>query len=389
MTRARDGLYRRENEIFAFRYKDGSGIWREKYTGTRDRQEARAFKRSFSEQLTTGSLPNELAKWRLAEAINYYLEQRRGILAARTLKVHRFRLNSILRTIGDKRLEEITARDIETYQSQRRKSGISAEGVNKELELLRYLLKKARLWRLLEEDYKQLPISRENPRRALTIQEFALLVKTSLGNPDWEAACMASILAANTTCRSWEVKSLRLGDIDLDPANPKLVVRRETTKSNAGAREIELNPLAVWAVQRLLSRAAALGCTEPEHYLFPGDLSRHTRDGDPLKGSHGFAPTLHQQSWRTAWRNMTSRAGLPWVRFHDLRHTAITKAREQGVDIAIVKSLAGHVNARMTEYYTHIGTNVRRDAVNLIAEAYKPLLELLGMEGSPTKGAVN
>jgi len=86
---------------------------------------------------------------------------------------------------------------------------------------------------------------------------------------------------------------------------------------------------------------------------------------------------------------MTRTAGLPWVRFHDLRHTAITKAREQGVDIAIVKSLAGHMNARMTEYYTHIGTDVRRDAVNLIAEAYKPLLELLGMEEPSTKGAVN
>src|SRR5215467_6552827 len=159
-------------------------------------------------------------------------------------------------------------------------------------------------------------------------------------------------------------------------------------KSNR-PREIELNPLAVWAIQRLHSRAAALGCAEPEHYLFPADLSRHTKDCDPLKGSRGFAPTLHQQSWRTAWRNMTRTAGLPWVRFHDLRHTAITKAREQGVDIAIVKSLAGHMNARMTEYYTHIGTDVRRDAVNLIAEAYKPLLELLGMEEPSTKGAVN
>ena len=86
---------------------------------------------------------------------------------------------------------------------------------------------------------------------------------------------------------------------------------------------------------------------------------------------------------------MTRTAGLPWVRFHDLRHTAITRAREQGVDIAIVKSLAGHMNARMTEYYTHIGTTARRDAVNLIAEAYKPVLEMLGVEEQPPKGALN
>jgi hypothetical protein len=240
MRGSRDGLYRRENGIFAFRYKDASRIWREKYTGKRDRSEAREFRSRFLEQLSQGVLPNELAKWRLSEAVSYYLEQRQGILAIRTLKVHRFRLSSLLRTIGDKRLDEITGRDIEKYQSQRRRSSISAESINKEVELLRYLLKKARLWRQLEEDYKQLRVSRQSPRRALSIQEFELLVKTSLGNPDWEAACMASTLAANTTCRSWEIKSLRLGDISLDAANPRLVVRRENTKSNAGARRSNL-----------------------------------------------------------------------------------------------------------------------------------------------------
>ena len=179
-----------------------------------------------------------------------------------------------------------------------------------------------------------------------------------------------------------------LGDIDLAPANPKLGIKRENTKSDAGAREIELNPLALWAIHRLLSRAAALGANAPEHFLFPADLSRHTANGDPLKGRRGFDPTRHQQSWRTAWRKMTAKADLPWIRFHDLRHTAITKGREQGVTIAILKSLAGHMDARMTEYYTHIGNPVRRDAVNRIAEAYAPLLELLGIE-NPTRGPIN
>jgi len=169
--------------------------------------------------------------------------------------------------------------------------------------------------------------------------------------------------------------------------NPKLVIRRTNTKSDAGAREIELNLLADWAIRRLLHRAAKLGATEPEHFLFPADLSRHTKNDDPLMGGRGFDPTLHQQSWRTAWRSLTNKAGLPWVDFHCLRHTAITIARLQGVDVAIVKGLAGHMNAKMTDYYTHIGTSVKREAVEKLAEAYRPLQELLGVDNqhSPSR----
>ncbi len=85
-----------------------------------------------------------------------------------------------------------------------------------------------------------------SPRRPVSLDEFVQLVRASLTNPDWEVACMASVLAANTTCRSWEIKSLRLSDIDLNPKNRKLIIRRENTKSDAGARDIELNALALY-----------------------------------------------------------------------------------------------------------------------------------------------
>ena len=46
MSRKRDGLYRRGN-IFGFRYKDASGIWKEKLTGKRNRKEAKQFRADF------------------------------------------------------------------------------------------------------------------------------------------------------------------------------------------------------------------------------------------------------------------------------------------------------------------------------------------------------
>jgi integrase len=36
-------------------------------------------------------------------------------------------------------------------------------------------------------------------------------------------------------------------------------------------------------------------------------------------------------SWRSAWRSLRKAAGLPQVRFHDGRHTALTRLAERGV----------------------------------------------------------
>jgi integrase len=330
--------------------------------------------------LEQGQLPNEMAKWSLGSAIEYYLQIRQPVLGPRTWKVHRSRCNTLVRTIGNKRLGDIDNRLLDSYQASRRKSGFSASAINKEIEILSHMLRKAKLWKRLEEDYQPLPISHESPRRPLEVENFVTLVKTGLSNPDWEAALMAAIVAANTACRSWEIKSLRIGDIDLCASNPKLFVRRENTKSDAGAREIELNGLALWAIGRLIERAAKLGATDPHHYLLPADLSRHTKPTDPLKGQRGHDPNRHQQSWRTAWRNITHAAHLPQIHFHDLRHTAITRGREQGVDIGILKAIAGHMDARMVEYYSHIGSGVKRNAVDRIGETYSPVSELLGLE---------
>jgi hypothetical protein len=55
-------------------------------------------------------------------------------------------------------------------------------------------------------------------------------------------------------------------------------------------------------------------------------------------------------------------AGLPTLRFHDLRHSFITHAVEEGVPIEVVMAQEGHISAEMTRYYTHLGTRARERA---------------------------
>jgi hypothetical protein len=95
-----------------------------------------------------------------------------------------------------------------------------------------------------------------------------------------------------------KIKKLRVGSLDLE--NRRLKIRRADTKSDAGARTVELNRDATEAAARLLMRAETLmpPAKEPEHYLMPKHLS-HIAHGEH-KGESGYDPTQHQQYWASS-----------------------------------------------------------------------------------------
>ena len=57
------------------------------------------------------------------------------------------------------------------------------------------------------------------------------------------------------------------------------------------------------------------------------------------------------------------RAGLPKVRFHDLRHTFATLAPQNGVDIKTGSGMLGHYSAGFTlDTYAHVTTDAQLKA---------------------------
>ncbi len=67
-----------------------------------------------------------------------------------------------------------------------------------------------------------------------------------------------------------------------------------------------------------------------------------------------FDPTTPLGSWKKAWSKLTAKAGLPGLRFHDLRHHSITELAESGASEQTIKAIAGHVSQRMLDRYSHI-----------------------------------
>lgn len=66
---------------------------------------------------------------------------------------------------------------------------------------------------------------------------------------------------------------------------------------------------------------------------------------------------------RQVWEFATEKAGLKGFRFHDLRHTFITRAIERGVSTAKVAAYVGHKTLAMTAKYTHLDTRDLGDVV--------------------------
>ena len=75
------------------------------------------------------------------------------------------------------------------------------------------------------------------------------------------------------------------------------------------------------------------------------------------------------------------RAGLPRVRFHDLRHTFATHALTSGVDAKTLSGILGHTNASFTlDTYTHVTTDMQRNASAIVGS----FMDEIMLEGDDT-----
>ena len=80
-------------------------------------------------------------------------------------------------------------------------------------------------------------------------------------------------------------------------------------------------------------------------------------------------------------KSLLGEAGLPDLRFHDLRHTFATHALTSGVDAKTLSGILGHTKASFTlDTYTHVTGDMQRGAAEIVGGF---LTELLGEELEP------
>jgi integrase len=304
-----------------------------------EKQRRRQHEESWN-QITRRTLPPTFQK-----AAGEWLKGREGRVAANTLSMARVALKHVLPVFGSKLLCDIAPKEVQAYQQARLQEGAQGRTINIEVQTLRQIMKANKCWQHLEGEIRLLK-ERKDIGRALTREEETRLLAECAKT---DSACYAAtVLALNTTMRKDEIRKLRWSQVDLFQG--VLTVGKSKTDAGTG-RLIPLNPSAVKA---LADWGSGFPNRQPEHYVFPWCESKQVEPLRPTKG------------WRTAWRNACKRAGLK-VRFHDLRHTAITKLAEGQASEQTIMAIAGHLSRTMLEHYSHIRMAAKRVALDLIA----------------------
>jgi integrase len=207
--------------------------------------------------------------------------------------------------------------------------------VNRELSVLRHMIKRAVRWEYLERDpVENWPFSKEavfRRSRFLSEDEIARLL----------SACEESrspylkpfvLVALNTGMRRNEILNLTRRLIDWQNRLATL----EDTK-NGETRHVPLNDSALEALRSLPARL--------DGRLFP------------FKDDHSVS---------RAFRRAVERAGIADFRLHDCRHTFASYHAMAGVQGRGLQSLLGHKDPRMTVRYSHLSDAYLHTAVNAV-----------------------
>lgn len=159
-----------------------------------------------------------------------------------------------------------------------------------------------------------------------------------------------------TGVRRGELLGLKWEDIDLERGD--LRVRRQIARIDG---EVVEAPLKTKNAYRTLPLAAdTIGVLKEQKKKVGGSLWVFP---SPTGGPISPDSVLHML------HRVLKRAGLPRVRFHDLRHTFATLALQNGVDVKTVSGMLGHFSAGFTlDTYAHVTTESQRQAAKTMGD---------------------
>ena len=279
--------------------------------------------------------------------------------------------------IGRIKLDKLRPLDVEQMLSKMQKAGKSAASRAYTLRVLSMALRQAVRWQMLPRNVAEAvrPPKVERPDMGTWT---ATQVATFLDAAQLHRMHAAFYLALLTGMRRGEILGLKWEDLDF--TRSRLTVRNnlvemrgegttgkqhagketvssvrsilQTPKTKASRRTIPLSPgtmskLKEHRERQEQGRKAAAEAWQAQGFVFADELGNPT---DPR--------TLY--GW---FRGLVTAAGLPMIRFHDLRHTAASLMIRQGISPKTVSDRLGHADVAFTlRVYAHLYEDQREEA---------------------------
>jgi len=246
---------------------------------------------------------------------------------------------------GSRELDQVKPSDIERWRAEQIQEGkLKPASINRATQYLKayfnLAIRDGHCQRNPVAATKTLP--EENQRLRYLTEAEAERVFSHL-NP--EARKMVELSLATGLRKSAQFL-LRLEDLDFQAGVYRIVMRKGGVTR---PRWMPMSDKARALFEEFTAKARAVN--SPWLFPSPKDPSRHRH---PSSFSHNV------------FKRACVKAGLPDVRWHDLRHCVGSWLAMQGVDLAIIRDVLGHSSVRMSERYAALSPRAARTALNAL-----------------------
>lgn len=337
----------------------------------KSRQAVQLALREAASKFDKGLLTTSDRRRSVASFLDSWLEQKDVRASTRTAYEINVRRH-IVPTIGHIALDKLSPSDVQAMLRAKLASGLSPRSVHHLRSVLRAALNQALRWGYVSRNaaaLSELPAKVERfhphflgPEEA---QRFLEAVKSDRLEGLYGVALAVGL-------REGEALGLKWEDVELDAQKPVLHVNRSLgrvkgaglmamePKTERSRRTVTLPAVAAQTlrahrVRQLQERLLAGSRWRETGYVFTTSI------GTPLSASNVLNRSL---------RRLCERAGMPRLRFHDLRHSCATLLLVQGIPARVVADVLGHSEVSLTlNTYSHVVPGMLDDAARAMDRA--------------------
>lgn len=272
----------------------------------------------------------------LSAAIDRYLREVTPTKKQSTQTGDKAKGRKLRKALGEYSLVAITPDVVAAYRDRQLDEHKSRDTVRLQLALLSHIFEIAiKEWRigLWANPCRAIRAPKPGkPRdRRLSADEEQRLIAAAENQSNPTLSLMIR-LALTTAMRVGEIQRLRRPDVDLER---RIALLRDT--KNNQARAVPLSSEAVGVVREALDNPIRpIDCD----LIFFGEPGR-----DGMRRGFQYGP---------GWKRATRDAGIADLRFHDLRHEAVSRLVEMGLGDQEVAAISGHKSMQMLRRYTHL-----------------------------------
>ena len=274
----------------------------------------------------------------------------------------------IVPVIGKRQLAKLTAVDVNSLMRDREQSGLSPRTVHQVLVVLRMALKQAVQWDLVPRNVATLvSVSPGRPFEATALDDdqiarFLAAARDHRYGPLFSIAVLVGPRVGELQGLRWKDVELDRGQMHIRQALARVGGEYQFTvpKTAKSRRTVALPDLCVDALRehrkaQLATRLLAGGRWQDFDLVFCSSI------GTPL----------NERLLRHEFRGVLQAADIPQIRFHDLRHSAITSMIHKGIPPHVVAAIVGHstITTTLNTYAKVVGSTMK-DAAALMNDAF-------------------